>query len=140
MKKPTTERAGRLLAVKMLHELQRYQVEEGEDSGRCWWPWSIYAMYRPEHTQQDNVLLRYLDSIQGNRFALAGFCAVITDHLGSEAVGGGTIIPRFYKKLSERDITGQPGPWPTMDDEDNERDAAFDSFMSKVLPNQPGAH
>jgi hypothetical protein len=140
MKKPTTERAGRLLAVKMLEEMERYSVEDQTDDNEGGWPWSIYAKYRPRHTEQDNVLLRYLDELRGSRAALVGFCAVITDHLGNDAVGGGAIYADCYKDLTARDMTGKPGPWPSLDDEDNERKAAFDAFMSKVLPSGDAAH
>ena len=89
--------------------------------------------------QQDNVVLRYIDAMQGNRAALAGFCAVLTDYIGNESHGG-VPYPSFYNKLTQRKITGTPGPWPTMDDEDNERKAAFHSFMTKLgLPSGDAA-
>ena len=114
MRKLLTEADGRKLAVKMLREVSVYQIDD-EDGP---WPWSVQAMFRPEKMQQDNVLLRYLEKIQGNREALAGFCSIITDHLGQGGPGGGTLYERVYEKLTERDITGSPGPWPRMEDDD----------------------
>jgi len=127
-RKPTTELAGRALAIKMIEEMRAAMDGAGPK------PSSIEAMYRPEGTQQDNVLLRYFDAIGGNREALAGFCAVLTDYIGSGEEDCCPSDPSFYSHLTERDITGTPGPWPKMDDEENEQKAAFDSFMTKVLP------
>jgi hypothetical protein len=110
-----TEADGRALAIDMLRMLDGYQTTNDENA---LWPWSVAAMYRPEGTQQDNVVLRYLDAIQqqGSRGALAGFCAVVTDYLGYVGeVGPGTPFMHVYERLTDRDITGRPGPWPTMD-------------------------
>ncbi len=141
MKKPTTERDGRALAIKMIKEMGDAMDDHGYS------PSSIEAVYRPEGAQQDNVLLRYLDLLQrrGNREALAGFCSLLTDYISSGEEGCCPGDPEYYSSLTERDITGKPGPWPTMDDGDNERQgrpahvAGFDSFMAKVLPGGEGA-
>lgn len=113
-----TEADGRALAIEMLAEMVGYETAPGDVESL--WPWSIAAMYRPEGTAQDNVLLRYLDVIRkrGGREALAGFCSIITDHLGQEGTGGGTCHLWVYEKLSERDIAGKPGPWPKMEDDE----------------------
>ena len=124
-----TEADGRKLAVKMLAEIEVYETAPGDMDTR--WPWNIQAKYRPENTQQDNVVLRYVDALQGNKAALAGFCALLTDYLGEiEHVGPPNL--EFYKTLTTRDITGKPGPWPTMDDEENEERAAFEGFLQRA--------
>jgi hypothetical protein len=115
-RKPTTERDGRKLAAKMLREMETYQT--GGPTG-CW-PWSIRAIYRPLGAQQDNVILRYIDSMQGNRAALAGFCAVITDHIGQGEVGGGTLFPWAYEKVTDLEAKGDPEAWPTLDENGHE--------------------
>jgi hypothetical protein len=114
-----TEADGRQLAVDMIRELDHFKINE--DS---LWLWSINAKYRPEDTPQDNVLLRYLDNIQqrGSRDLLMGFCAVITDYFGC-AGSAGVPDEAFYETLSERDITGKPAPWPTMEEDDEASDS-----------------
>jgi hypothetical protein len=114
---PTTERDGRRLAVKMLREMESYQTSDW--TGGCW-PWSIQALYRPVGTQQDNVILRYIDSMLENRAALAGFCAVITDHLGHSECAGGTLYSHVYTRLTDRKIKGDPKAWPTLGEDGNE--------------------
>jgi len=118
MRQIFTEADGRQLAVNMLRELDHFETND-EDGP---WPWSINAMYRPEDTPQDNVVLRYLDNIQqrGSEDLLMGFCAVLTDYLGSagSAGGGGIADEAFYESLTERDVAGKPGPWPRMEDDE----------------------
>lgn len=108
-----TEADGRQLAVDLIRELEQYQTDD-EDGP---WPWNIKAMHRPKGTQQDNVVLRHLDTIQqsGSRSLLMGFCAVLTDYLGDAHHGGGLANVAFYEKLSEYDIAGRPGAWPKME-------------------------
>lgn len=122
----TTERAGRALAVKMMDEI--------EPAGACceFWPWAIEAMFRPVGTQQDNVVLRYLDAIK-TRDELVDFCAVLTDYIGASRMGSPPGDSSYYSALTNRRITGQPGPWPTLDDEEKESKAAFDSFLANVV-------
>jgi hypothetical protein len=112
-RKITPEAKGRALAIRLLYEMEEYETKPGDVTSQ--WPWSIEAKYRPEGTRQDNVLLRYLDDIQGNREVLTGFCAVFTDHLGQ---AGNVDQVRFissYEELTERGMTGKPGPWPTLE-------------------------
>ena len=147
MKKPTTERDGMAFAVKMLTEIEvdhradMFGPSQREEGGP--WPLSIEAMYRAEGTQQDNIVLRYLDSIRDCPEAMAGFCAVLTDHLFSSIVGGLDLWPD-YGDLTDHEIHGTPGrPWPSMDDDvdDEERDPQFRSFMSRLgLPGGDAAH
>ncbi|HYC46444.1 MAG TPA: hypothetical protein VED01_13305 [Burkholderiales bacterium] len=115
-RKPTTERDGRRLAAKMLRKMETYQTS---DLTGCW-PWSIRAVYRPLGTQQDNVVLRHINALQGNPAALAGFCAVITDHIGQGECGGGTLYPHAYAKLTDRETKGNPEAWPTLDERGDE--------------------
>ena len=125
-KKITTERAGRALAIKMLveieddHRADMYGPRRNREYSNPW-PLSIEAMYRAEGTQQDNIALRYLDSIRDCPEAMAGFCAVLTDHLFISIVDQGAEPWRDVVDLSEHEIHGTPGaPWPSMDDDDEE--------------------
>jgi hypothetical protein len=113
-----TELSGRLLAVDMLKQMEVYETAPGDVESL--WPWSHKAMYRPKGTQQDNVVLRYLETVQGKPKALVGFCSVLTDYTG-QVVCQATerVMPflDFYTtRLTPRDLTGKPGPWPTMEE------------------------
>ena len=117
-----TEADGRALAVAMLRHF--WDVEDDQHS--------IEAMYRTEGTQQDNVVLRYVgEAAAGNADALTGFCAVLTDYIGS-AVGGSVPDEDIYENLTEREVTGKPGPWPTAEAEEKEEKAAVQRFMSRL--------
>ena len=120
---------GRALAVEMLQHFEEYEANKLQ----CF-RWSIEAMYREKGTKQDNVLLRYLRRCRDPE-TLAGFCSVLTDYIGA-CVEGTVMDSESYEKMTEREITGKPGPWPTMEDLDKEiekESAAFKGFMGRII-------
>ena len=123
-KNPRTVAEGRELAVEMLRHLEQYALNKRE----CF-QWSIQAMYRDEQTPQDNVVLTYLKRCR-EPGALAGFCSIVTDYLGT-CVGEGGIpdIDASYGRLTERQITGERGRWPDPNEEFEKEQAALRSFM-----------
>jgi len=120
---------GRALAVEMLDHFAEYPLNRIE----CF-QWSIQAAYREEGTKQDNVVLRYLRRCKDPE-TLAGFCSVLTEHIGS-CVTGSVVDSEFFEKLTERDMTGKPGPWPTPEEIsrafEKER-AEFKGFMGRLI-------
>lgn len=131
-KRLRTEANGRQLAIDLLREFKAY---EQDDAGR--WKWNIEAMHRAEGTPQENVVLRYIHRC-ATPDVLAGFCSVLTDYVGSCETCG-TPDPEIYERLTERDMTGKPGPWPNLESDeeerrrrDGEKKAAFQGFMQRL--------
>jgi len=120
---------GRALAVELLRHLEKYQ---GNNVGG--FQWNIEAEYREEGTRQVNVVLNFLCRCQDLE-VLAGFASVLTDYIGSCA-GGLVPPPIFYEALTDMDISGSAGSWPTMEELDQElrgEEEAFRGFMREVV-------
>jgi hypothetical protein len=130
---------GRGLAVQVLEKMETYSIDAR-------WPWSLFARYRPKDTQQDNVVLRCIEAIQkkGTVEALAGFCAVMTDYIGQGECAEGHYFLSIYEEATEREISGKPGPWPTLDDvdgiDDARNDSTFQGFVAGLIPGKGANH
>lgn len=113
-----TEEHGRMLAAHLLDDMEHCLHFETAGSENALWPWSIRAKYRPKNWPQENSVLDCIELLQrtGTPEALAGFCSVLTDHLGQVSVGPGPMFPRVYRTLKQREITGTPGRWPKFSD------------------------
>ena len=116
---------GRALAVEMLEHFEQYPLNRIECS-----QWSLEAKYREKDTEQDNVVLRYLRRCRDPQ-ALAGFCSVLTDYIGSHEEGAGA-DKDTYEHLTEREISGRPGTWPDPNEEFEKGQAALRRFMGSI--------
>jgi hypothetical protein len=73
---------GAELAVQMLKEIESHNLED---------IYHLEAEYRPADTQQQNILLQYLDAARAQgRDVEAGFAAVLTDFVAACRLG---IVP-----------------------------------------------